>query len=111
MVGEGLCWSTIALRADRPGFGLGAVGGTDGLYSLFTGKLRVNLCTLVFVSDLVSVHASLVKVGKTSITVRLEAWVMRRKEMHSILVTDGNFVYVAIDDQGHPQTIQRTIRR
>jgi hypothetical protein len=25
---------------------------------------------------------------------------MRRKEMHSILVTDGNFTYVSIDDQG-----------
>jgi acyl-CoA thioesterase YciA len=30
---------------------------------------------------------------------------MRRKEMHSILVTDGNFTYVAIDDAGHPQVI------
>jgi acyl-CoA thioesterase YciA len=61
----------------------------------------------VFVGDLVSVHASLVKIGKTSITVHLEAWVMRRKEMHSILVTDGNFTYVAIDDQGRPQVIQQ----
>ena len=43
--------------------------------------------------------------GRTSITVHLEAWVLRRKAMHSILVTDGNFTYVAIDDQGHPQAI------
>ena len=61
----------------------------------------------VFVGDLVSVHANLVRVGKTSITVRLEAWVLRRKEMLSILVTDGNFTYVSIDDQGHPQVIKR----
>src|SRR6202163_2982116 len=60
----------------------------------------------VFVGDLVSVHANLVKVGKTSITVHLEAWVLRRKEMQSILVTDGNFTYVSIDDQGHPQAVQ-----
>ena len=59
----------------------------------------------VFVGDVVSVHANLVRVGKTSITVRLEAWVMRRKETNSILVTDGNFTYVSIDDQGHPQVI------
>jgi len=32
---------------------------------------------------------------------------LRRKETHSILVTDGNFTYVSIDDQGHPQTIKR----
>jgi acyl-CoA thioesterase YciA len=59
----------------------------------------------VFVGDLVSVHANLVRIGKTSITVHLEAWVLRRKEMQPILVTDGNFTYVAIDDQGHPQVI------
>jgi acyl-CoA thioesterase YciA len=61
----------------------------------------------VFVGDLVSVHASLVRIGKTSITVHLEAWVLRRKEMHSILVTDGHFTYVSIDDQGHPQVIRQ----
>jgi acyl-CoA thioesterase YciA len=60
----------------------------------------------VYVGDLVSVHANLVKIGKTSITVHLEAWVLRRKEMQSILVTDGNFTYVSIDDEGHPQAVQ-----
>ncbi len=64
----------------------------------------------VFVGDLVSVHATLVRIGKTSITVHLDAWVLRRKEMQSILVTDGNFTYVAIDDQGHPQAIPRRRR-
>ena len=34
----------------------------------------------VFVGDVVSVHASLVRVGKTSVTVHIEAWVMRRNE-------------------------------
>jgi acyl-CoA thioesterase YciA len=61
----------------------------------------------VYVGDLVSVHANLVKLGRTSITVHIEAWVLRRKEIHSILVTDGNFTYVSIDDQGHPQEIKR----
>jgi len=61
----------------------------------------------VYVGDLVSVHANLVRLGRTSMTVHIEAWVLRRKEMHSILVTDGNFTYVSIDDQGHPQQIKR----
>src|ERR1700722_14870697 len=61
----------------------------------------------VYVGDLVSVHASVARIGKTSITVHLEAWVQRRKETHSIMVTDGNFTYVSIDDQGHPQIIQQ----
>ena len=61
----------------------------------------------VYVGDLVSVHANLVRIGKTSVTVHLEAWVLRRKETNSILVTDGNFTYVSIDDQGHPQAIKQ----
>jgi acyl-CoA thioesterase YciA len=56
----------------------------------------------VFVGDVVSVHANLVRI---SVTVHVEAWVMRRKEMHSILVTDGNFTYVSIDENGRPQLI------
>ena len=61
----------------------------------------------VYVGDLVSVHANLVRVGRTSVTIHLEAWVLRRKEMKPILVTDGNFTYVAIDEQGRPQIIPR----
>ena len=61
----------------------------------------------VYIGDLVSVHGSLVRIGRTSITVHLEAWVTRRKETQAILVTDGNFTYVSIDDEGRPQPIQR----
>ena len=67
----------------------------------------MNFRKAVYVGDLVSVHASLVRIGRTSITVHIEAWVLRRKDMPTqwILVTDGNFTYVSIDDQGHPQPI------
>jgi acyl-CoA thioesterase YciA len=61
----------------------------------------------VYVGDLVSVYGKLVRIGRTSVTVHLEAWAVRRREMQSILVTDGNFTYVSIDDQGHPQEIKR----
>lgn len=67
----------------------------------------MNFRKAVFVGDVVSVHATLVRVGKTSITVHLEAWVLRRDENHSILVTDGNFTYVSIDDHGQKQVIRR----
>jgi acyl-CoA thioesterase YciA len=67
----------------------------------------MNFRKAVYVGDLVSVHANLVRIGRTSVTVHLEAWVLRRKEMQSILVTDGNFTYVSIDEQGQPQAIKR----
>src|SRR5437764_3752571 len=60
----------------------------------------------VYVGDVVSVYADTIRIGRTSITVRVEAWVSRRNESHTILVTDGNFTYVAIDDQGKPQPIK-----
>jgi len=59
----------------------------------------------VYVGDVVSVYAALVRVGRTSVTVRVEAWIMRRNEVTPILVTDGNFTYVAIDDQGQPRPV------
>jgi acyl-CoA thioesterase YciA len=62
----------------------------------------------VYVGDLVSVHATLVRLGRSSITVHLEAWVLRRKESRSILATEGNFTYVSIDEHGRPQAVQRS---
>jgi acyl-CoA thioesterase YciA len=115
-----LCIRALAMPANTNqngdvfgGWLLSQMDLAGGVFASKTSKLRtvtvaidaMNFRKPVFVGDLVSVHASLVKVGKTSITIHLEAWVMRRKEMHSILVTDGNFTYVAIDDSGHPQVI------
>jgi len=60
----------------------------------------------VFVGDVVSVYARLEHLGRTSITVVLEAWVLRRDAAAEIMVTDGTFTYVAIDDQGHPRPVK-----
>ena len=65
----------------------------------------MNFRKAVYVGDLVSVHANLVRQGRTSMTVHLEAWVLRRKDRLSILVTDGDFTYVSIDDNGRPQAV------
>ena len=115
-----LCIRTLAMPADTNQngdiFGGWLLSQTDLAGGVFASKITksrtvtvaieaMNFRKPVFVGDLVSVHATLVRIGKTSITVHLEAWVLRRKEMQSILVTDGNFTYVAIDDQGHPQAI------
>ena len=117
-----LCTRTLAMPADTNANGdifggwlLSQMDIGGGVFASKIAKSRtvtvaieaMNFRKPVFVGDLVSVHASLIRLGKTSVTVHLEAWVLRRKEMLSILVTDGNFTYVSIDDQGHPQAIQR----
>lgn len=60
----------------------------------------------VYVGDVVSVYSNLIKVGRSSISVHVEAWVMRRKEDNLLHVTDGNFTYVAIDDNNRPRPIK-----
>jgi acyl-CoA thioesterase YciA len=60
----------------------------------------------VFVGDVVSVYTDTERVGRTSVTVRVEAWVTRSNESQMILVTDGTFTYVAIDDSGKPTPVK-----
>ena len=59
----------------------------------------------VLVGDLVSCYAEILKVGRTSITVRVETWIDRNRSGDSYKVTEGTFVYVAIDDRGRPRVV------
>jgi acyl-CoA thioesterase YciA len=120
--GGDLCIRTLAMPADTNAngdiFGGWLLSQMDLGGGVFASKVAqsrtvtvaieaMNFRKAVYVGDLVSVYANLVRVGRTSVTLHIEAWVLRRKEVLSILVTDGNFTYVSIDDQGHPQTIKR----
>ena len=59
----------------------------------------------VFIGDLVSCYADLVRVGRTSMTVRVETWAERRIAQERVKVTEGIFVYVAIDEAGGKRSI------
>ncbi len=118
-----VCIRTLAMPADANqngdifgGWLLSQMDLAGGVFASKIAKSRtvtvaidaMNFRKPVFIGDLVSVHGTLVRIGHTSITVHLEAWVLRRKEVQSILVTDGNFTYVSIDDSGHPQAIPQS---
>jgi acyl-CoA thioesterase YciA len=62
----------------------------------------------VYVGDVVSVYTDTERVGRTSVTVRVEAWVTRSNDAQMILVTDGTFTYVAIDEHGKPTPVKVT---
>ena len=65
--------------------------------------------TPVYVGDIVSCHATLVKIGRTSITVHVEVWAQRNPaDPQTVKVTEANATYVAIDMQGRPRTVQAT---
>jgi acyl-CoA thioesterase YciA len=59
----------------------------------------------VMVGDLVSCYAEVTRVGRTSIGVRIDAWVERRLSGQAEQVTSGTFTYVAIDDAGKPRPV------
>lgn len=60
----------------------------------------------VKVGDEVSVYGDLVKVGRTSMSISIEAWRRHREEDEQIKVTEAVFTFVAIDDAGKPRAIK-----
>ena len=117
-----LCIRTLAMPADTNQngdiFGGWVLGQMDIAGGIFASKIAKGRCVTVavdamtfrkpvYIGDVVCVHASPIRVGKTSLTVRIEAWVIRRNETRRILVTEGNFTYVAIDEQGRPRRVER----
>ena len=59
----------------------------------------------VLVGDEVSVFATLVKVGSTSMTVDVEAWRRARHSEETYKVTQAKFIFVAIDEVRRPRRV------
>ena len=59
----------------------------------------------VFVGDVLCVHAEIERVGRTSIAVNLEAWVLRARQGGRVRVTEGRFVFVALGEDGEPRPV------
>ena len=59
----------------------------------------------IAVGDLVTCYARVVKTGTTSITVDIQTWARRRRGVVEVRVTEGTFIYVAIDDEGRPRPL------
>jgi len=60
----------------------------------------------VFVGDLVSFYANVVKTGRTSITIDVEVYAHRQRFGSEVVkVTEAQLTYVAIDDNGNPRPL------
>ncbi len=62
----------------------------------------------LFVGDVVSFYADLVRVGKTSLTVDVEVYAERLRQgaEKSIKVTQAQLTFVALDERGQPRKIE-----
>ena len=60
----------------------------------------------VFIGDLVSLYAEVVRIGRTSITVNVEVYAQRRPEREQIVkVTEATLTYVAVDENRQPRVV------
>src|SRR6516165_59267 len=59
----------------------------------------------VFIGDEVSCYAEIIRVGKSSITVKVESWARRGTSEEQIEVTEGIFTYVAVDNDRRPRPV------
>jgi acyl-CoA thioesterase YciA len=98
------------------GWLLGQMDIAGGIFSTNVAQCRTTAVAVdamafrnpVSVGDVICVYTSLVRVGTTSMSVHVEAWVVRRNQTGRILVTEGTFSYVALDDKGRPQPVYRS---
>jgi acyl-CoA thioesterase YciA len=61
----------------------------------------------VHIGDVVSCYVALIRLGKTSMTMNVEVWAVPATQKDKYLVTEGVFVFVAIDDLGKPRQVPK----
>ncbi|MBB5534862.1 acyl-CoA thioesterase [Rhizobium giardinii] len=59
----------------------------------------------VKIGDTLCIYTDVVKVGRTSMTLKVEVWAQRYLSDRMDKVTDALFVMVALDESGHPKPV------
>jgi acyl-CoA thioesterase YciA len=59
----------------------------------------------VKIGDILCVYTGIERVGNTSMDIHVEAWVQRGLTHRMVKVTQANFTFVALDDDGRPKPV------
>ena len=59
----------------------------------------------VKVGDVLSIYVKIRRIGRTSLALEIEAWVLRGRLGAREKVTEAVFTFVAIDDEGKPRVV------
>ena len=112
---------TIAMPADTNAngdiFGGWLLSKMDlgaGVIAKQTAKGRVTTIAIdsmvfhkpVHVGDMVSCYGELLKIGTSSMTIKVEAWRTNPEDETQQQVTEGIFTYVAITESGKPRRVR-----
>jgi acyl-CoA thioesterase YciA len=79
-----------------------------------TATIAVDAMTFkkpVNVGDVMCVYTDQIRIGTTSIAVHVEAWMIRRNQTARLLVTEGNFMYLALATITNPVASKRIAAR
>lgn len=115
-----LTLQTIAMPADTNSngdiFGGWLMAQMDlGSSVLARGRARGRVATVaveamtfhrpVHVGDVVSIHAVMLREGRTSMTIGIEVWALRQPSGDRFKVTEATFVFVAVDGAGQKRVL------
>lgn len=64
--------------------------------------------TPVHVGAVVSCYTELLEIGRTSIRINVEVWIQHKTTFEPTKVTEGEFVFVALDQEGQSRKIHKT---
>jgi acyl-CoA thioesterase YciA len=64
----------------------------------------------VHVGDTVCCYTEVTRTGRTSITLDVEVWVLRQGQGERVKVTEAEFTFVAIGEDGRPREIESSVR-
>ena len=62
----------------------------------------------VYIGDIVSLYAEVTRVGRTSVAVKIDTYAQRRNTGEEVKVTEGTFVFVAVDKDGKPRPVPQS---
>jgi acyl-CoA thioesterase YciA len=111
----------IAMPADANPFGdifggwilsqMDLAGAAHAYKHLYTRVVTVGIEAMSFhkpvmIGDEVSFYTKIVKIGTTSITIKIESWAFRRSGSGYDKVTEGLYTYVQVDQDGSPLPIE-----
>lgn len=61
----------------------------------------------ILLHDVISVYAWVERIGRTSISIRIEVVAMRDRGRQAVKVTEGLFTFVALDEEHRPRPVKR----
>lgn len=85
-------------------------GGIAGVERAQGRVVTVKVDAMTFIApmqvgDVLEVYTEVTRVGRTSMTIEIEAWAQRFMTVKRDMVTQATFTFVAVDDDGRPRPV------